>query len=77
MAGKEGINRIERQGKDDKGTYGGAAAGITDPAIQNAQKAGSSFTEGAKGSASYVTESAKGAGSYLGGFLGGKKEEKK
>lgn len=77
MASKEGINRVERQGKDDKGTYGGAAAGITDPAIQNAQKAGSSVTEGAKGGASYVSESAKGAGGYLGGFLGGKKEEKK
>lgn len=77
MAGTQGINRIERQGKDDKGTYGGAAAGITDPAIQNAQKAGSNVTEGAKGGASYVTESAKGAGGYLGGFLGGKKEEKK
>jgi len=77
MAGTEGINRIERQGKDDKGTYGGPAAGMTDPAIQNAQKAGSGVADGAKGGASYVTESAKGAGSYLGGFLGGKKEEKK
>lgn len=77
MASKQGINRIERQGKDDKGTYGGPAASIADPAIQNAQKAGSGVTEGAKGGVSYVTESAKGAGSYLGGFLGGKKEEKK
>lgn len=77
MAGKEGINRMERGGKDDKGTYGGMAAGITDPAIQNAQQAGSNVTQGAKGGASYVADSAKGAGSYLGGFLGGKKDEKK
>jgi len=77
FASKEGINRAERQGKDDKGSYGGPVASYTDPALQNAQKAGSGITEGAKGAGSSVTEGAKSAGGYLGGFLGGKKEEKK
>ena len=62
MASKEGINRMERNGKDDKGSYGGPAAGYTDSMINNA-----------KGGASYVGSSisggAKSAGSYLG--LGG------
>lgn len=62
MASKEGINRMERNGKDDKGSYGGPAAGYTDSMINNA-----------KGGAQYVGNSisggAKSAGSYIG--LGG------
>jgi len=84
LASKEGINRAERKGKDDKGSYGGPMAGMTDPAIKNAQKAGEGMTEGAKGAGNTVTEGAqnagtvvtdgaKGAGSYLGGMFGGKK----
>ncbi|KUL85395.1 hypothetical protein ZTR_07016 [Talaromyces verruculosus] len=62
MASKEGINRMERNGKDEKGSYGGPAAGYTDSMINNA-----------KGGAQYVGNSishgAKSAGSYMG--LGG------
>ncbi|KAJ9637149.1 hypothetical protein H2201_008303 [Coniosporium apollinis] len=66
MASKEGINRAERGGKDDKGSYGGPLGGVTDPLVDNAKAGGSKVTEGAKG-----------AGGYLGSLWGGKKEEKK
>lgn len=63
---KEGINRAERGGKDNDGSYGGAAATVTDPVVGNAKA-------GAEG----VVGGAKSAGGYLGGmFGGGKKEEK-
>ncbi|OJJ50770.1 hypothetical protein ASPZODRAFT_86367 [Penicilliopsis zonata CBS 506.65] len=39
MVSKEGINRAERGGKDDQGSYGGPAAGYTDPMIKNAKGA--------------------------------------
>jgi phage tail tape-measure protein len=63
---KEGINRAERQGKDDKGSYGGPAAAVTDPIANNAKA-------GAEG----VASSVQGAGSYVGGFFGGGKKEQK
>lgn len=66
MASKEGANRAERGGKDDKGSYGGPLGGVTDPLANKAKEGGSAVTEGAKG-----------AGGYLGGWFGGKKEEKK
>lgn len=67
-ASKEGVNRMERGGKDDKGSYGGPAGGITDGAVDSAKSGGSSLTSGVKS-----------AGGYIGSFSpwGGKKEEKK
>ena len=62
---KEGVNRAERGGKDDNGSYGGAAASVTDSTVGTAKAAG----EG-------LTNSAKGAGSYIGGMLGGSKNDK-
>jgi len=62
-ASKEGINRAERGGKDDKGQWApGPLNSVASPVADNAKKAGSSVTEGAKS-----------AGGYLGGFMGGKK----
>ena len=75
MASKEGVNRMERGGKDDKGTYGGPAASYTDPVAKNAQAAGEGMVGGAQSAGSTVTEGAKGAGGYLGGMLGGGKKE--
>lgn len=73
-ASKEGVNRMERGGKDDKGSYGGAASSMTDPMINKGKDAGN-------GTSSYynsASESVKGAGSYVSSFWGGgKKEEKK
>ena len=71
LAGKEGINRAERGGKDDKGTYGGPASGYTDPVIKNAQSAGQGMASGAQKVGGGVVDGAKGAGGYLGGVLGG------
>jgi hypothetical protein len=62
MASKEGVNRAERGGKDDKGS--GPLGGYGDSAMS-----------GVKGAGSGVTGGAKNAGGYLGGMWGGKKEE--
>jgi hypothetical protein len=75
MASKEGINRAERGGKDEKGTYGGPAAGYTDPVAKNATAAGEGLAGGAQSAGSTVTDGAKSAGGYLGGMLGGGKKE--
>ena len=72
-ASKEGINRAERGGKDDSGSYGGPASAVTDPVI----KGGSGVASGAQGAAGKASEGAKSAGGYLGSLWGGKKEEKK
>ena len=74
LASKEGINRAERGGKDDKGSYGGPAAGLTDPMIKNTKGAGEEIAAGAQSAGSTVTEGAKSAGGYLGGMLGGGKK---
>jgi hypothetical protein len=74
MASKEGINRAERGGKDDKGTYGGPVAGYSDPAIKNAQSAGQGMVGGAQKVGGGVTDGVKGAGGYVGGLFGGGKK---
>ena len=68
---KEGVNRAERGGKDEKGTYGGAAASVTDPVAKNAKGAGEGVVGGAQSAGSTFTESAKGAGGYVSGLFGG------
>lgn len=86
LASKEGINRAERGGKDDNGTYGGAAASMTDPVVKNAQGAGQGIASGAQSAGesvvggahtagSTLTDGAKGAGGYIGEMLGGGKKE--
>lgn len=90
MVSKEGINRAERQGKDDKGSYGGPAAGYTDPMIKGGKSAGETVgggfvkggqgvVDGGKSMGEGVVGGVKGAGGYLGGVFGGggKKEEVK
>ncbi|KAL9596835.1 MAG: hypothetical protein Q9219_005549 [cf. Caloplaca sp. 3 TL-2023] len=64
---KEGINRAERGGKDDHGSYGGPAASVTDPAMKGVKGAAG----GAQSAGGAVAEGAKGAGGYLGGMFGG------
>jgi hypothetical protein len=61
---KEGFNRAERGGKDDNDSYGGPAASVTDPVVNNAKS-------GAEG----IAGGAKSAGSYVGGMFGGEKKE--
>jgi len=72
---KEGINRAERGGKDDSGSYGGPASSVTDPIAKNAQSAGEGVASGAQGVGSSVTSGAKGAGGYVSGLFGGGKKE--
>lgn len=74
VASKEGINRAERGGKDETGSYGGPAAKVTDPVVSNAKGAGEGLASGAQSATSTVTEGAKSAGGYLGGIFGGGKK---
>jgi hypothetical protein len=74
VASKEGINRAERGGKDDAGTYGGPASSVTDPMIKNTKGAGEGIAGGAQTAGSTVTEGAKSAGGYIGGMFGGGKK---
>lgn len=71
MASKEGVNRAERGGKDDSGSYGGPGSSVSDPVIKNAQGAGESVAGGAQAAGSTATEGVKSAGGYVGGMLGG------
>jgi hypothetical protein len=66
---KEGINRAERGGKDDKGKpieSQGPLGGY-----------GQSAADGVKGGASSIAGGAKSAGGYVGGMFGGGKGEQK
>lgn len=62
LASKEGVNRAERGGKDEKGSYGGPLAGVTDPVVQ-----------GGKGVGESVSSGAQSVGSSVGGMFSGKK----
>ena len=64
MASKDGINRAERGGKDDKGSYGG-------PMADKAMGAGEGIAGGAQSAGSTVTEGAKGTGGYISSMFGG------
>jgi hypothetical protein len=74
MVSKEGINRAERGGKDDKGTYGGPVSGYSDPVLKNARSAGEGVMGGAQKVGGGVTDGVKGAGGYVGGLFGGGKK---
>jgi hypothetical protein len=50
---------MERKGKDEKGTYGGPAAGHTDSMIDK-------VTNGAQYTGTSLSDVAKNAGSYMG-----------
>jgi len=76
LASKEGINRAERQGKDESGSYGGPVSGVSDPMIKGTQSAGQSVAGGAQAAGSTATEGVKSAGGYVGGMFGGGGEKK-
>lgn len=62
LTSKEGVNRTERGGKDESGSYAGALSGVTDQVV-----------EGGKGVASTVQSGAQNVGSSIGNVLGGSK----
>ena len=80
MVSKEGINRAERGGKDDQGSYGPAgvvadgakSAGST--VAGGAQSAGQGVVGGAQSVGGGVADGVKGAGGYVGGLFGGGKK---
>jgi len=75
MVSKEGVNRAERGGKDDSGSYGVPSA-VSDNAVTNsASSAGQSVSSGAQNVGGSVMGGAKSAGGALGGMFGGGKKE--
>ncbi|KAK3059937.1 hypothetical protein LTS18_009702 [Coniosporium uncinatum] len=73
LVSKEGVNRAERGGKDDKGSYMGSAG-------ESVSNAGSGIASGVTGAGNKAAEGAKGAGGYLSGAgsylgFGGKKQQ--
>jgi len=80
MASKEGVNRMERQGKDDRGDYApGPLNSVAKPVAENAQAGASAVAGGAQTGATNAMEGAKNVGGYLGGMspYGKKTEEGK
>lgn len=60
---KEGINRAERQGKDEDGSYApGPAGSVVNPIAQGGKKVGGGLVDGGKA-----------AGGMVGGLFGGNK----
>lgn len=69
---REGVNRAERGGRDDKGSYAPGAAGrAANSVAEGGQAAASQAYSGGKAVAGKVGEGA----SALGGMLGGKREQ--
>ncbi|KAF9874992.1 C6 zinc finger protein [Colletotrichum karsti] len=71
LASKEGLNRAERQGKDDDGGYVPTAV----PGSSAVNTAAGGIADGSSTVAGKTTEGVKGAGSYVGGLFGGSKKE--
>jgi hypothetical protein len=54
LASEEGINRMERNGKDDQGSYGGAMSQYTDPMVKGVSGVENSISGGAERAKSYL-----------------------
>ncbi|KAL2800685.1 hypothetical protein BJX66DRAFT_321622 [Aspergillus keveii] len=48
LASKEGVNRAERGGKDENGSYGGPLGGVTDPIVNGGKNVGQGIGSGAQ-----------------------------
>ncbi|EMD00531.1 hypothetical protein BAUCODRAFT_172695 [Baudoinia panamericana UAMH 10762] len=70
----EGINRAERGGKDEKGTYTGPASSYTDPVVRNAQSASEGVASGAQSAGNTAWSGVQSAGGAIGGMFGGGKK---
>ncbi|ROT38959.1 hypothetical protein SODALDRAFT_276641 [Sodiomyces alkalinus F11] len=72
-ASKEGVNRAERQGKDEQGRYTtGAQAAPGGEAVEDVV---SGVADGGKSAGAAAAEGVKNAGGLVGGLLGGGKKE--
>ncbi|PYI30607.1 hypothetical protein BP00DRAFT_447282 [Aspergillus indologenus CBS 114.80] len=56
---KEGINRAERKGKDENGSYGGPLGGVTDPVVEGSKSAGQGLYSGAQSAGSSLAAGTK------------------
>ena len=64
---KEGINRAERGGKDENGSYGGPLGGVTDPVVSGVKGAGQGVASGAQSVGGSIAGGAKSVGGLFGG----------
>ncbi|EAW15354.1 uncharacterized protein ACLA_060220 [Aspergillus clavatus NRRL 1] len=67
LVSKEGINRAERNGKDEDGSYGGPLGGVTDPMVDRAKGAGQTLSSGAQTVGNSISGGVQSAGSWLQG----------
>ncbi|KAL4740930.1 hypothetical protein BDV11DRAFT_168675 [Aspergillus similis] len=65
LVSQEGINRAERGGKDENGSYGGRLGVVTDPVIKEGKSVGSGVADGVRG-----------VGSSIGSVWGGGEESR-
>ncbi|KAH2845256.1 hypothetical protein KXV85_010003 [Aspergillus fumigatus] len=64
---KEGINRAERNGKDEDGSYNGPLGGVTDPVADWAKGAGQSVSSGAQTVGNSISGGFQSAGNWFTG----------
>ncbi|KAJ5132000.1 hypothetical protein N7448_006158 [Penicillium atrosanguineum] len=67
FASKEGINRAERNGKDESGSHAGPAKSYVDTGKDGASNVGSGLAQGAESAQNYVAGGLGGAKSLLSG----------
>lgn len=67
---------MERQGKDDNGSYAPGPAGtVVNPIAEGGQKVGSGVYEGGKNVGGTVLDGGKSVGGAVGGLFGGGKKK--
>jgi hypothetical protein len=67
FASREGVNRAERNGKDDSGSYMGPATGLFEKGKEGASSAGSGLARGAESVQNMTLGNIPGAGGILPG----------
>ncbi|KAL4795889.1 hypothetical protein BDV19DRAFT_362261 [Aspergillus venezuelensis] len=66
LVSKEGVNRGERGGKDENGSYGGSMlGGVTDPVVNGGKSAGQGISSGAQSAGQNLSSVAQSAGQGL------------
>ncbi|KAJ5683596.1 hypothetical protein N7462_006761 [Penicillium macrosclerotiorum] len=70
FASKEGINRAERKGRDETGSYGGPAEEYIAAGSQGTSRIGSKATEGVESAQGFVTGTLRGTKGFLAGESG-------
>ncbi|KAF3937902.1 hypothetical protein ABW19_dt0209191 [Dactylella cylindrospora] len=68
LVSKQGINRAERGGKDEEGSYGGPLGGVTDPVVNSAKSGGATAYSGATAGATKAMDGVKSAGNTVAGI---------